>query len=331
MSIIDAFKFKTGQATFKQLLPDSWSLSVTKKDFVKRDLENLYNKILTDVIDRTQGITEVESYFFDNCMGGESNKGLVSLLADAMSSESDLYFVIDRSLEIIRKATNDEQQQIKKDYESKSESSIGFFVSFKDYTKTKMAKIYSELSFNSLASINKQSNLSSAIQFKIAQLRASVSNGDMAAIEQQAVDMAKALSDGKDIALDSQDIIEIPSVDVSATKEAFLFSSEKIALHLGMPLSYIVGARQGQSLNDSGEGDTKSVERGLRNYYRSIIKPILKKVFETDSVYKSQDFRQIQAGLSALQTFSITEEDLLNNSEKRIILESLFDLDSEQE
>jgi hypothetical protein len=57
MSIVDAFRFKT-TVNVNAELPELYALNAEFTVFVNSDLLYIYKKILTDVIERTQGLPE---------------------------------------------------------------------------------------------------------------------------------------------------------------------------------------------------------------------------------------------------------------------------------
>jgi hypothetical protein len=325
MSLTTWFGWRTSIAS--EEIPDIFPLAFKKEDFIKIDTVNIYSKILTDVVERVHGMSDdIQSLLWDNCVKSESGDGLITLLSNAMSDKQDLFLVFNKALKVLRKATGPEEAQIKKDYEKSGDSSIGVFISFKNYTRSDMVKLYSGLEYCTVSALNKSSNLSKAIQIKISDLRSSVSLGDSAGAKAQASAIAKALSEGKDVMCDAKDIIETAKPDLTSVKEAILFLNQKRSLYLGLPESYING-EQTAGLGATGEGDTKAVERGLKNYYFSIIKPVVEKIFGTSLTYKSQDFRQVASALEALKTFELTGEELLNIENKKKIIEGMLDID----
>ncbi len=83
-------------------------------------------------------------------------------------------------------------------------------------------------------------------------------------------------------------------------------------------------------MGDSGEGDAKAVERGLKNYFFSIVKPVLETIFGIKATFKSEDFRQISSSLEALKTFELTSDELISQDNKRIIINKLFGLPEDE-
>jgi len=231
---------------------------------------------------------------------------------------------------LVRMATEVEKSQIIADYKAQGASSIGVYISFKNYTRSDMVRLYSALEYYTVASLNKQSNLSSAIQFKMKGLRSSTGLVDKAEVKAQSLAMIYGLADGKDVLMDEGDKIETSSPDMSPVKESIEFLNEKRAFYLGLPKSYISGDQTG-GIGSTGEGDVKAVERGLKAYFFSIIKPVFKALFEVDLAYKSQDFRMISQGLQALQTFNLDADGLLTPEQKQLIIHRLFDIEESED
>lgn len=310
-------------------LPEIFQLQMERKDFVQTDVETIYSKILTDTVERVSGLTEdQESTLWDSCLKSDNSEGLITMLSKAMANKRDLFLVYEGALKLLRHATQAERQQIEADYKAQGDSSTGIYVSFRNYKKSDMVRLYSELEYCVIASLNKSMNISKAMQLKINDMRSGVALADQNVAIEQAKKLAQDLGDGRDIMLDAKDMIEVLSPDLSSTKASMEFINNKLSYYLGLPEAYISGVLSG-GLGSTGEGDTKGVERGLKNYYFSIVKPVLEKLFGIKASYKSQDFRQITQGFEALKTFELTDDSLLSVEMKRKIINQLFDVDTD--
>ncbi len=311
-------------------MPDIFPVDITKKSFIETDTINIFSKILTDVVERTQGLTDAqEQLLWDNCLMSSKNEGLITLLAKAITGKNELYLVYERAAGVIRAADAEEQRKIKADYAATAKSSVGIYVSFKNYDKVDMIKLYSGLEFLTVASLSKSMNLAKAIQFKISNMRESVSIQSAAETKTQARKMAKGLGDGKDIILDAKDEIVTAMPDLTSVNSAIDFIESKRSFYLGLPESYINGVQTG-GLGTTGENDTKAIERGLRAYFFSIIKPVTEALFGVTLIYKTQDFRQITQALEAIKTFELVDNKYLGYEAKKRIIEGLLDLDESE-
>ena len=325
MSIASFFGFSSSSVVDNEL-PDIYRLGLPLGMFVDTDVVSTYQKILTDCIERTQGIpADLMPVLWDNCLQSENSSGLMTLVAKAMTGKQDLFVVYRRDLGVVRLASQGEVTQIKEDYKAKGFSDVGVYISFRDYKRTDMVKIYSEMEYNVLCGLNKVTNLSKTIQFKMDSMRSSVSLSDSAITIAQAMTLASNLRNGKDVLLDGKDMIEVLTPDISTIKEAILFLNSKKCFYYAMPLSYINGEQTG-GIGATGEADTKAVERGLKQYYISIVKPILESVLDIQTSFKSNDFRQIQSGLEVLKTFELVSNDYLSSENKKIITSRMFDV-----
>ncbi len=160
-------------------LPNIFPMSMSQTDFIRTDVKNIYTRILTDVLERTQGVPEkAESVLWDNCVASESIDGLVTMLAVAMTDKKELFLIYDAGLQLIRKATHEEEVQIRADYKASGKSNTGIFITFKNYNRSDMVKLYSELEYCTVAGLSKSMKLSTAIQLKMTDLRASVGLAD---------------------------------------------------------------------------------------------------------------------------------------------------------
>lgn len=312
-------------------LPAIFPISIAQVDFIRIDVTAIYSRILTDVVERTHGLKEEQiALLWDNCIKSEASEGLITHLARAITDRLDLFLVYEKALGVIRTATSDEQSKIKADYESSNKSNVGVYISFRHFYKSDLVKVYSALEYCSVAALNKAINISKAVQIKMNDLRGSTSLTGSAEVKAQAVEMAKALANGKDIFLDAKDIVETQTPDLTGIQTAMEFITEKRAFYLGMPECYITGEQTG-GLGSTGENDSKAIERGLKNYYYSVMAPVFKAIFDLKTTYKSQDFTQITAASDMLKTFSLTDEVLISKENKTLILNRLFDLDEDAE
>ena len=331
LSSIFSFGFKSQKELGESELENIYPLSLAQDSFIKSDILSTFLKILTDTMERTHGLPEkFVPVLWDNCLQNESSLGLISLLADAMTNKSDLFLVYVPSVKILRKATSQEETQIRDDFKKNGESKVGVYISFKKYRRTEMLEIYSIFEYCILASLNKSLNLSKAIQVKIFGMRSSVSLADSGVAVEQAKSIAKALKNGNDVMIDKEDTIETAVPDTSSIEKGILFLNGKRADILGLPIAYIAGEQTG-GMGSSGENDMRAVERGLKQYFVSIIKPTLKALFGAEVEFKSQDFRQMTTALEVLKTFELTSNENMSKESKQEVVARVFDLDPDKE
>lgn len=318
--------FNFGGASQATELPDLYPFPFSETDFVETDMVTIFSKILTDVVERTDGLEEKkQATLWDNCLASETADGLISLLAKAISCQGDLFIVYDSATNVVRKANATEQAEIKADYEKTGESKTGCYVSFKNYKKAQMVKLYSSLEYCAIHSLYKNMNLSKAIQFKMKEMRGSVGLSDSAQVKADAKAIADALQQGKNVMLDGEDIIDTARPDMEPTEKAMLFINNRRAFYLGMPMSYIVG-EQTKSMTDSGGADAKAVERGLKPFFASIIQPVFKAVYGVDAEFKTEDYTQIDTALNVLKTFELTSNEYISAENKGKIINRQFGL-----
>jgi hypothetical protein len=312
-------------------IEELFPLALTKDCFVESDIQSTYLKILTDTVDRTFGIPkDVEPLLWDNCLQSETSMGLISSLAKAMAECADLFLVYEKGNKLLRKATAEEEKRIREDYKNRAESSVGVFISFKNYRRTKMLEIYSSFEYCVVASLNKQLNLSKSIQLKLNALRGSTALADASVAKTQAQGIASALRNGKDIYMDAEDSVETAKVDMEPTKEAVTFIEAKKAFILSLPISYLNGELQ-SGLSDTGEGDMRAVERGLKQYFVSIIQPAVKAVFGVDTTFKTQDFRNMASGGELVKTLDLISPDLLSLETRQDMVCRVWEIDPVEE
>lgn len=312
-------------------LPNIFPLPIAQDLFVEQDIKALYEKILIDTIERVQGINPKDHHLlFDNCTGSDNNKGLITMLVDAMYYKTDLFLVYNPTTGVLREATITEREKIRIEYRDGAESPSGFYVSFKRYKKTDILRLYSALEYCLISALNKSLNISKSIKIKMSDLRASTSLIDSEEVIAQAKVIAQSLGDGKDVLVDVKDMIETTVPDLSAIDSGMDFLNQKRSFYLGLPKSYVAGQLAG-GIGDSGNSDTKAIDRGLKAFYFSIVKPVIEDILEVETTFKAQDTTSLAQAISTYTAFEVGEDDLISRDEKRWILERLFDLDAEEE
>ena len=108
-------------------LPEIFPFPYLERDFISVDVQNIYSRILTDVLERTQGVPkEMQNLLWDNCVANESSDGLVTLLAKAMTSKSELFLVYESALKVIRKARHQKSQSSKLTIKNKGNQQQAF-------------------------------------------------------------------------------------------------------------------------------------------------------------------------------------------------------------
>ena len=320
--------FSSGQPSTEEL-PVIFSVPIEKRFFVETEVRFIFAKILRDVLERTSGLGEkAPKVLWDSCLQSDTSDGLVTHLARAMSKKADLFLVYKESLGTLRVASSDEAKQIREDYAATGKSSLGVALSFKNLDQIDMISFYSELEFLSVASLYKSSNLSKALQIKIKNLRASVSLGDSAAAVAQAKAIAVSLGAGRDVMVDAEDIITSATPDVSATEKSMTFTDGKRSFYLGMPLSYINGVITG-GLGDSGNADARAIERGLKAYYFSVIKPVVELLFNVKTDFKTSEAGQVSVAMEVLKTFELISDTYISAENKLAVVNKLLEVESE--
>lgn len=330
------FKF-LGSKSSDDKLPDIFPIPISQMDFVRIDVLNIYTRILTDVLERTQGIAKKDiPLLWDNCVASENKDGLITLVAQAMSDKKELYLVYAPAVGVVRKANTAEEVEIRTAYSKKAEpvklgaGAIGLYVTFKNYIKSDMVKFYSALEYCSIGGLWKQANISKSVMIKINDLRASVSLSDSAEAKSQAKAMAEAMGDGNDLLMDAKDVIESLTPDMTATEKTFEVIAKKQSLYLGMPASFFSGIANTSGMSDTGKGDSKATERGLKAYYFSVIKPIVEGLFGATTTFKSEDAEGIETALKVLETMDRTSSTYLNDDNKTLIVNKAFGLDEDE-
>lgn len=328
MSFSTMFGF-LGGAPVSDDLGRLFPLTITEADFIGIDVKTIYKKILTDTLERTQGLNDdQESVLWDNCLMSESRDGLVTRLAKAMLNKGELFLVYKEG--VLRDADQKERAQIENDYKTKAESTAGVYISFKNFDVNDMIKVYSAIDFCTVGSLYTSQNVSKAVQIKTHELRASTAMSDSAGAKAQQAAIAKGLREGKAVGMDAKDVVELAKPDLTATQASMTLTAQKMSFYLNLPASYVTGILNG-GLGDTGQADAKAIERGLKGYFFAIIKPVCKALFGVDLSFKSDDFQMLATALEALKTFDITSGEFLSAESKLLIMNKIFGLPEDTE
>lgn len=305
-------------------LPEIYPVPIQPDQLIKTDLQGNYTKILTDVLERTHGLSdEQQAAMWDSCVMSDLSDGLITRLAKAMMDKKELFLVLDNG--VVREAKDEEVTKIRDDYAKQAKSSTGVYVTFRNYTRSDMLKFYMAIEYATVGGLFKSMNLSNAVQIKISDLRASVSLIDADKASAQAKEIAVALGKGKAALMDVKDAVMTSVPDLTATKESLAFLVKKYSFYFGMPEAYITG-EQTAGMGTTGENDMRAVERGLKSYFFSVVKPVCEALFKVKLTFKSQDFRQILGSMEVLKTFQLVDGELVSQENKLKIVNRLLEL-----
>lgn len=310
--------FANDKRTEFDILNAPFCMKFPRDHFEKIKTENLYKKILQRCYSRSEGAQDAEKIqsLFDSSEKSGSPRGLISLLAKAMTDKAEIAIIYEAG--VVRLATSDEKEQIKKDYEDKAKSSLGILVSFKDYCLTDLVKGYMSMIYDILSSMNTQVGLAKALQIKVAMLRSTVSvNGKDEPIA-QAKAINEALTKGQSVLMDEKDRVEVLKLDSASVEAAFKFVCSLLASDLGVSLSFITGELT-TGMSATGEADSNADEYGFQDYFNSIFKPSCDKLYGWNLVFVSDDWRYTGTMLDKL--IIVENSSILSDEQKRIYAE----------
>jgi hypothetical protein len=313
--------FKTTSEATETLLGAPYRLSFTKEVYCRMKTEILFEKILHRCYSRSEGAKDEQKIasLFDSSERSGSPSGLISLVSSGMTKKEQLAIVYDNG--IVRKATFDEEQVIKDDYEKVAKSSTGVLISFKDYYLTDLVNGYYGMIYDILASMNTQVGLAQALQIKINNLRGTVSVAGSDEPIKQAKDINEALKEGRSVLLDKNDQVEVLTINSDAVSSAITLVNSQLASDLGMPLSFVNGELT-TGMSATGEADTNQQEEGLQDFFNSIFKPICDKLYEWDLRFVSDDWRYFSSMIGSL--IIVENSGLLSPEQKKAFADRLM-------
>lgn len=318
MSLKDIFNFQKNDAPteYRLGLAFPFPYGDKKTKFAEIFVFELLRKILTDCYRHAADFPQdKKEALWDSAVSSQARRGLITLLARAMTDKAKVYLVYDSG--IVRKATEEEKKEIDLNPAQKGRACLDFTDYHRSTILLNLAYLVEQLLYNANASLN----LSKSVLVKIATLRESVSNLNAQDIIQQAKDIKDGLQKGEGALLDAGDAVELPAFDTNPMEAALDVLYGLISMVSGMPRVYVSGEGT-EGLNASGEGDETSVERGLEYYFNSVFVPACEQLLGVRPVFKTSSWRKFAQVANFLPV--IEASDLISQDVKTKLMKELF-------
>ena len=273
-------------------LPAPYRLTVDEAAFLNFKVKWLYEKILKRCYALSSGLDDDKARsLFDSVELGDATVGLIGLVAQALTDKTELILVNDAG--IVRVAEFNEAEEIKKDYAARGRSEKGVYLNFAKYTLTDILKCYMELIFEILKAERVNVGLAQAMQVKINRMRETISTSNADDPMKQAKNIVDALKGGKSVAIDAGDVIQTTDLQTQAVKDALLMVYGMLASDLGVSLSFVCGELT-SGLSVSGEANANFDESGIRDFFITVFKPIVEKLFGVSLRFKTDNWRKVR-------------------------------------
>lgn len=273
-------------------LPAPYMLTVDAAAFIHFKVKWLYEKILKRCYALSSGLDEDKARaLFDSVELGDATVGLIGLVARALTDKTELILVNDAG--IVRVAEFNEAEEIKKDYAARGRSEKGVYLNFAKYTLTDILKCYMALVFEILKAERVNVGLAQALQVKINRMRETISTSNADDPMKQAKNIVDALKGGKSVAIDAGDVIQTTDLQTQAVKDALLMVYGMLASDLGVSLSFVCGELT-SGLSVSGEANANFDESGIRDFFITVFKPIVDKLFGVSLRFKTDNWRKVR-------------------------------------
>ena len=290
-------------------------------DFVDFKVITLYAKILRRCYAKSSGLSDEQAAnLWDSVDLGDAQHGIINKVSFAMAKKKELILFKDGG--IVREAEQTEADQIKKDYEERGRSDKGVYLNFKKYAMTDVLRLYIAFIFEIIRGAWVNVNLTKALQLKIADARKTIAASDAADPMQVASNVVSALKDGKSVFLDAGDEVKTTDLQTQAIKDAISLVYGLLAGELGVSTSFICGELT-SGMAVTGEADVNANEDGIKDFFNSVFKPIMDKLFGVSLKFKSDNWRRIKE-FAQIIPFVETSE-YIDEEKKRELLERLFE------
>lgn len=314
------FKNRVSEET-ETLLGAPYSMGIAREDFCKVKIFTMYKKILQRTYSRTEGAKDNDkiSSLFDSNERSNALRGLISLLAKAMTDKAEITIVYDSG--VARIAKEDERKIIEADYKKSAKSDKGVLLSFKNYCLSDLLLAYMSMLYDILASMNTQVGLAKALQIKISNLRSTVSMAGKDEPITQAKDINTALKAGRSVLMDEKDKVETLTINSESAQAAFQFVCSLIASELGVSLSFVTGELT-TGMSATGEADQNADEYAFQDFFNSIFKPTCDQLYGWNLSFISDDWRYFSSMIGSL--IAVENSGLLSLEQKQAFANRLL-------
>lgn len=291
-----------------------FKLYMTEANFVQIETKELFRNLLIECYNKSTGLSEKQSLaMWDNFdrYNDKTTSGFIGLISEAMTNKTTVYIVYDRTTNVIRKATSQEQAQIREDYRDKTKSDVGIMANFSKYDKADIIKVYYALLYNVVDGLNTSINVTKSIKFMANLLREKINKESAEDIIKQARAIVENLKNGNPVLIDSEDKLESTTVDVKPVESAVDFICGRIAGEMRVSLSYVNG-KMTSGISSTGEADEQANERGIEIIFNSIFKPLADNLFKVNLQFQSDNYHRLSAYsqiLPIIESSEIIEEE----------------------
>lgn len=276
----------------------------------------IFRKILTDCYEHAADFPQgKEVALWDSVVFTQARRGLISILAYAMTHKEKLYLKLDEGY--VRKATEAEKTEIDADPSGKK----GLCVDFTDFHRATIVLILASLVELLLKNANTALNISKSILLQISGLRENVANANTDEVIAQAKAIEQGLKNGTGGLLDAGDIVKLPTFDTNPMEQALDVLYGQMSFITGLPRAYISGELT-TGLSTTGEADEKGIERGLTFYFNSIFKPVCDKLLGGHLVFKTSNWRKFAEIANLLPVLEAT--DMVQEDYKTKLIKEVF-------
>ena len=303
-----------------------FDLSLKEKEFVDYMISDLYQSILTMCFDKIifpdaekDFKDKITPSFYDNLSVEGINKGIIKNLAYGIVQNKTIFLVNASAGDniIVRQGTQEELQKYEKE-QGNIKNQIQ--MDFTKYNQSKTLKLFYSMIYWIIRATNTNVKISNSVLVKIAKLRELVAKEDAEEVIKQAKEINDAIKKGNSIIADKDDTMERLEINSQATKDALDVAFSLISGLIKMPLSFVNGELT-TGLTQTGDSDNLAIERGLKNYYYTILKPCTEKLFETKTRFSSDNTAKLKTLIGILPQLELST--LLTDDEKRAIIEDL--------
>lgn len=285
-------------------------LAVNEEKFVKFQTSLLYQKILKRCFAKSSGLSEEQARnLWDSVELSNAQYGTITRISDAMTEKKELILVNDSG--VVRVATSEEAEEIKKAYEEGKPTNKGVYMNFQKYTMTDIIKIYMSLVYDIMGGAKTNLGLAKALQVKFADLRKTIATSSSEDAIQQGKKIVEALKDGKSVGFDAGDSVTTTQLQTQPIIDGLKLVYGCLASLLGVSISFVAGELT-SGMAVTGEADVNANEDGIKDFFNSVFKPIHDKLFGVQLKFKTDNWRKFKEFASLLpyieSSMIITEE-----------------------
>lgn len=149
-----------------------------------------------------------------------------------------------------------------------------------------------DLIFDIMGGAKTNLGLAKALQYKIADMRKLIGASSSDDPAKTAKAIVEALKSGKSCAIDAGDSIMTTELQTAPVVDSLKMIYGLLASELGVSTAFICGELT-SGMAVTGEADVNANEDGIKDFFNSVYKPIISKLFKKEIKFRTDNWRKL--------------------------------------